>query len=1124
MTRSLSFVCAAALVLFLTSNASAQFNARLQGTVSDATGAVIPGATVTLTNKETNKSQTVQSDPSGVYTFNALPPGTYSLKAELQGFNTFTQDNITIAAEQSQSLNVTLQPGAVTQSVTVTAPTVASLDTENANIGTELINAQVTHLPQFARNPYNLIMLSPNVTMDAGRSGNGQAVNLPNTTGPGGSNSSIFQTENQVPVAANGQRISSNNFMIDGVSVNSLEWGGGAVVTPNQESIKSMVILTDPYSAEYGRNTGAQINVISQNGTNQFHGSGVFRYSDPIFNAYNSWGGPGGALPTRDNDMYKQFAASLGGPVIKNHLFFFFSYEGLRDNTIGYYTGWVETPQFRQAVLNARPNGLLTKLLNAPGSQPRIVSVLNSQCPSGFTAATCRVVGGGIDVGSFTGGIGQYTNTLGGGLDGIPDLEFAQFFNPSNTSGNQYNFRIDYNLGEKDTIAFSDYITRLNTLGGDTSSFSRPMADLVFNPLNTAGTLIENHIFGPTLLNQFRWNYTRFSNNQINSGGNVNWGIPRLEVQDYPISRVTFGAPQGTNTPAALAQNTFEFADILNLVHANHSFRYGGGVRWEQDNNNLAGASRPIYVFSGLWNLANDAPIFEGIGANPNTGGPANAQRYFRTRDYDMFFQDDWKVKPNLTLNLGLRWEYFSPLTETRGKLSNVFFPSAYNAFDARVGAVSGQLYNSIRTDFGPRFGFAYSPLGTSSNFVIRGGFGIFYDRLPDVSFTNTMQNPPFFAYYNICCGTASTSFGTPFANGQILYAFGSSNSPFSYPANPALAQGLNPVTGAPNNGAVSVYGAFPKTTTPYSYIYSMQLEYRMPWNFVASLGYSGSDTHHEVRFADVCFLYTCNSASYFAIYQAQTDVDGNYNALIATLTRQLTHGLQMQVNYRWSKSLDYLSYGGPGAVTNQTYPQNQATEYGPSDYDTPQFFLASAMWHVPTPRHHGLLGILTGGWELNPILTFHSGFPWTPKIGQSVVTPGGPTLAPIRPTVYYGGAKDDQSVAAWETGSNFPGGGAKYFDVKDTGFPGVGRNSFRGPHFFQTNVSVGKMTALPWLHLGEAAELELRMDVYNAFNQTNLLPLGFFSQGTMADQPFFGIADGAMAGRVVQIQARFSF
>ena len=1097
----------------------AQFGARLQGTVTDESGAVVPGVTMTLTSNETGRIQTVTTNGDGVYSFATLAPGAYSVKAEKPGFQTLTHRNVTIAAEQSQNLDLTIQPGQVSQSVTVTAGTVASLDTENANVGTELSDQQVTRLPQFERNPYELLRLSPNVMMDAGRGGAGNAVNLPNTTGPGGTNTSIFQTENQTPISANGERISSNNYMIDGVSVNSLEWGGAAVVTPSQESVKQMVVLTDPYSAEYGRNAGAQINVISQNGTNQFHGSAFFRYADPIFNAYNSFGGPGGALPTRDNDMFRQFGGSVGGPIWKNKLFFFLAYEGLRDSSTNYYTGWVDTPQFDQAVLSQRPNGLLATMLQAPGIQPRIVKVLDAPCPTAFAANACQVVPGGIDVGSITGALRQYTTPLGGGLDSIPDLEFAQFFSPNSTSGNQYNFRVDYNLGSKDTLAFSDYLVYLSTLGADNSGESRPLADLARSPFNTAATLMENHIFSPSMLNQFRWNFTRYKDNQITADKTVDWGLPRLEVQDYPIPRVNFGAPQGTNTPADLAQNTFEAQDTVSHIVGNHSLKYGAGVRWEQNNNNLVGGARPIYVFSGLFNLANDTPIYEGINANPTNGLPADAQRYFRTQDYDVYVQDDWKVTPNLTLKLGLRWEYFTPLKEARGELTNVIFPGPFDAMNAMARQVSGNLYNPDYTDFGPRAGFAWKPF--RSNLVVRGGFGIFYDRLPQVTFSNTMQNPPFFASYGLCCGTASN----PFANGTIQYAFGSSSSPFSYPANSALASGINPATGAPNGASVSVYGAFPNTATPYSYIYSFQLEYQLPANLVASVGYAGSDTHHEPRFVDECFLYPCNNSALSPIYMAQTDIDGNYNALLATLTRSLSRGVQLQVNYRWSKSLDYLSYGGPGAVTNQTYPQNQQTEYGPSDYDTPQFFMASALWQVPSGHfHNGFMKALLGGWEINPILTFHSGFPWTPKIGQSVLEPGGPSLAPIRPTVYYGGAGDSQSNSAWETGSNFAGGGAQYFDIKDSGAPGVGRNSFRGPRFFQTDMSIGKITALPWAHLGEAAQLELRMDVYNAFNQTNLLPLGFFSQGTSADQPFFGIADGAMAGRVVQLQARLSF
>ncbi|MGH9666415.1 MAG: carboxypeptidase regulatory-like domain-containing protein [Bryobacteraceae bacterium] len=325
----------------------AQFGANLQGTVSDASGALIPNATVTLTNNETHRKQTASTSADGFYRFTGLAPGTYALAGEAKNFSKQVLQNVVVNAEQTQGVNLTLHPGEVTQTVTVTGETAPLLQTENAEVGRHVTTREVRSLPQFGRDPYELVRLSPNVTSDMARDGSGNAVKLPNATGPGGSNSSIFQTENQLAVSANGQRLSANDYFIDGVSVNSLGWGGAAVVTPNQESVKQVVVLTNAYSAEWGRNSGAQVSVISQNGTDQFHGSGFFKYDSPGLNAYNKWGGPAGALPVRDDNLFRQFGGSLGGPVIKNKLFWFFSYEGLRQHTNGAYEAWVETPDFR---------------------------------------------------------------------------------------------------------------------------------------------------------------------------------------------------------------------------------------------------------------------------------------------------------------------------------------------------------------------------------------------------------------------------------------------------------------------------------------------------------------------------------------------------------------------------------------------------------------------------------------------------------------------------------------------------------------------------------------------------------------------------------------------------------
>jgi hypothetical protein len=1112
-----------------------QFGAVVQGTVADSSGAVISDAKVTLTSNETQRKQTATTSSDGFYRFTGLAPGNYTLQAEAPNFSQQVLQNVIVKAEEPTGVNLTLTPGEVSQSVTVTGNTEPTLQTENAEIGREISEREVTALPQFGRDPYELIRTAPNVTADMARNGSGNSVGLPNTTGPGGSNTSIFQTENQVPVSANGQRLSDNDYMLDGVSVNSLDWGGAAVVTPNQESVKQVVVLTNAYSAEWGRDSGAQISVVSKNGTDQLHGSGLFHYDSDNLNAYNRWGGPGGALPTRDNNTYRQFAGSLGGPIIKDKLFWFFSYEGLRQTTDGTYTDWVETPQYLQSVIAMRPGSVTTKILQSPGVAPRVLNVLNAPCPGGFGPGTCKQVAGGIDVGSFAGQTGQYIDPLlGGGLDGVPDLEFAQIAAPATNRGNQYNGRIDYDPTSKDFIALSMYFTQLYDLGSDTSTGSRPMADVNFDPLNTAVTVTYTRTLSATMLNEARANLTRFAANQVTSNaGVVNWGIPRLEVQGYPISRLEFGAAQGEATPGIFAQNTYEFRDTLSKVLGNHGLKFGVEIRREQDNNTFIGASRPDYVFNGLWNLANSTPIFEGVAANPLTGGPATSQRYLRTPYDGLFVQDDWKVRPNLTINLGLRWEYFSPPYQKGGTIGNIMFGPDGLA-DSKIVPIH-QLYGSDYKNYAPRLGFAWSPKG-NTNFVIRGGAGIFYDRIPEALFAQALANPPGAATYGICCGSSTN----PFVGGSIVYALGTSSSPFSYPANPKLAQGINPATGSPNGGAVEIYGAQQYMPNPIVYVYSFGIEYKLPWKIALDLGYSGSEGHHLVRLVNQNYLYPNNlnlngAAAFTAVYIPQPDDNSNFNAGLVTLRRNYDHGLQFVFNYRWAKSLDNSSYEGPGFVTNQTYPQNNRLERGPSDFDVTQIYNLATVWDIPTPgKYHGFWKSVLGGWQMDPIITWHTGFPWTPVTGQSVETPGGPSLSPIRPTVYFGGAGSSQSNNAFMTGSNFPAtnatcsnGGANpggcYFNITASGPPGIGRNSFRGPHFFQTDFSFAKNTRLPFF-FGETSTLELRANFFNIFNQLNLQPFSFGGAGTHPDDPFFGISPGGLAGRVVELQARFSF
>ncbi|HEY4379402.1 MAG TPA: carboxypeptidase regulatory-like domain-containing protein, partial [Acidobacteriaceae bacterium] len=680
---------AAAFFLLLASgSASAQFSASLSGTVLDPTQAVVPGATVVLTNDATHATQTVVSGDSGSYQFNSLPPGSYSVVVTAKGFQQTTVSNIAVAAETPRSLNLTVQQGAETQTVTVNGDFVPVLQTADASIGTTINSAEIQRLPAIGANPYELLRTAPGITGDAARAGNGNANFLPNGAGPGGSSSGIYQTENQTQISADGQRVTDNNYTIDGVSVNSLSHGGSAVVTPNTEALGSLTVVSTSYDAADGRNSGAQIKAITKSGTNDLHGSLFFLYDEPGLNSYNKWGGPTNGPRLRVSNKQRTYAASIGGPIVKDKLFLFSSYQGFGQGNNGTALGWVETSQYRSLVQSTRPSSVSAQILAAPGILPRATGVINRGCLDysanqgmypGQTVSTglwCQSVSGGIDIGSPTAGgssqVGIYPaftrptgkaspEEVGGGLDGVPDLQYVSLSIPGHSRGNQFNGRVDYALNANNLIAGSVYFTKLDSYGSANVN-SRQMGDNAFKPLNSAGTLIFIHTFSPSFVNELRGNFTRFYDNGIKDGGNVvNFGIPEVHTEGLPVNQIQFGLPQGVGS--FFAQNTYEIRETMSKTLGSHSLHFGVELRREQDNDNtVASHVRPVYSFRGLWNIANGTPIFEGIVANPNTGGPPTIANHLRSEYYAGFVQEDWKATPQLTINAGLRWELFTPL------------------------------------------------------------------------------------------------------------------------------------------------------------------------------------------------------------------------------------------------------------------------------------------------------------------------------------------------------------------------------------------------------------------------------------------------------------------------------
>jgi len=1189
----------AVLLSFFAVSTYAQFRASIQGTVMDPKANALAAAKVTITNQDTGVvHETVTSD-QGFYRVNELPPGLYTVTVESAGFKQSVSKDIVVEAEQPRGYDITLQVGTVQESVNVSA-NVLGLQTENASTTNTISSQEVLTLPQFGRDPYELIRLTPGVFGDAARQGNGNSFVLPQQVGPGGSNNAIFQTENQVPIVANGQRVTANTYSLDGVSINSLSNGGAAVITPNQESVQEIVVTSASYNAEQGRNSGAQVEVISRGGSNSYHGSGLIKFNDKGLNAFNKFYGPTNVplhsitcedgsftivashCPTRNDQKYRDFAGSLGGPIIHDKLFFFFSYEGLRqNNTVTDRSVTLEAPSFRQYVIQVNPNSLAAKIFKTPGIAPRIsTTIMEKDC--------CSLITNPADPNFHQ--LGQWYQpcqdpkkgpctgmAIGNGPDGINDWGIYDLRVPNSSKGDQFNGRVDYNQG-KNQFFFSSYFVYLDNVNGG----ARPIDDVTLMPHNYVATLGWTRTISSILVNEARFNVTRFAFNQLQPTGNTNYGIPDIELFDFDAGGLgdagsIIGVPSSGTTPGKLSENTFAFRDTMNWIHGPHSSKFGVDITREQNNDNESGFERPIYQFRGLLNFANDACcFFEGVAANPVTGAPPDGQRYFRTAAYSLFFQDDWKIRPNLTVNLGLRWEYFPPITETQNRLSNyIFGPQGF--IDGGVHVVN-QLYNSDKHNFGPRVGFAYSPNVWGEKVVLRGGFGILYNRPYDTEFSNVRQNTPFFAQASLCCFFDPGPITGPPPGSNILYALGTNSQANSFPANPGLAFGVAPDGALCGNQActtanrVDIFGSLPNEPTPYVYVYSLQTQLEPVHDLQITVGYQGSRSRKLVRTIDlnrytpgqnfdacnpVTPGKTCGSSDgvqtsspdgipcgptnpacpadivvgnnrFGRVFVPLPDVNASFDAGIFQATRRFSHGLSLSALFTLSHSIDTASYE---IGFQQTDPSNQLLDRGNSDYDVRRHFQFSGYWELPFLRsRHDFMGSVFGGWTLGGILDKHSGFPFSALIGSCDTNNdrNGDGYCPDEPFAYHGGVIRNPSKQQFINGI-FPNPANNFAAEFDTTTKGPGcrcRNIFTGPGYTDVDISVDKIFTLPHTRLfGEAAKLDFRANFFNAFNILNLQDLVPATSSTdIINSNSFGRASDGLSGRVIEFQLRFSF
>ncbi|WP_263410035.1 TonB-dependent receptor [Terriglobus tenax] len=1136
-------VRAAALVAFALAMpvmVLAQYRAGLQGTVTDTDGAVIPNAKIKLVDKATNRTLETTSSAEGTYSFPRLAPSNYSMTVEVTGFVKQELANVTIQGETTTGLDVKMQVGAITETVEVTDAT-PLINTQNAQVGGTISTQQIQSLPSNGRDPFQLLQLAPGMFGDSSRNSGGGANNLPGNAGPGGAGttSSVFQAENQVQVSANGTRNISNNMQIDGVSVNSLAWGGAAVITPNEESVKEVRVSANPYDAESGHNSGGQVQVVSKGGSNDWHGSGFFKMHRPGLNAYQKYNGPNNSPVQRDANRFNQFGGSVGGPIWKNKIFFFFSYETLRNNGTSFGNGWYETPQFIQTLASRKPNGIGTRLYNYQGMGVSYSAVSGQNCASiGLSASSCRDVAGGLDLGSPTNTalgtpdptyVSSGTPGIGGGFDGVPDIFNVQTVNPTRSTAQQFQGRADAQITQHDLLTYTMYWVPVNTV-----SYNGPVRSANLwnnNRLNYTAAVVWNHTFSPTLVNEARGNVTRWYFNELTSNPQEPWGLPTLTT-DTPGTLTGGIQPAGAPGPGIFYQTTYNFRDVMTKTIASHTIKAGADLYWEQDNDVQSGAARPQYFFRNLWDVANDVPYRETGNFDPRNGSPTANKKYIRSNIWAGFIQDDWKVLPNLTINAGLRWEYYSPVREKYGNISNVVLGQGSALLTGASIRVGGDLYQASKNNWGPQIGFAFTPkTAWSKPLVIRGGFGIGYNRMQQAITLNGRANPPLVTSLTLQCSDVNARTGC----GDILYQTPSSPTSFDgYPSNPAARQTFD-ANGLPTTGTALTLTGFPSfIPTPVTYGYSMTVSQDLGANWVATFGYQGSSTRHYTRQLNLNWNYpNIRNARVQNMYYYVNDANANFNAGWAEINHRFSRMFDIDAQYRYAKSMDT----GSNDYFIGEYPYDIRYATGPSDYDVKHNVKLYGTFRPVLFRGNNWREKVAGNWEFSGIMNWHSGYPWQPVYSNYAgnVVYNGSGYSTLRAGGYRGGAGSSQSNDAFRNGSNYSGGALNYFTLPNytagSGIPpapGVGRNSLRGPGYFNLDMAAQKGFGLPkWGFLGENAKFVIRADFFNILNKLNLNPTSIsnsISSDGVTSNPQFGIAQSALGARVIEFTGRFNF
>lgn len=1060
LKTSLIIVSLALLLLSVSPTGAQTDKASLRGTVTDPNKAVVVGAEINLTNEETNETRTTVSNGEGEYTLATLSPGRYLLKIAAPGFET-RAENIIIPVNQALRLDAELWVASVTvDDHMIVTDMLSPLKQDSASLGTVIENRQVEGLPLDGRNFYELTLLVP-----------GAAPAAPGSAG---------SVRGDFAFSVNGAREDGNNFLLDGVyNVDpKLNTFG---VRPPVDAIREFEMLTSTYDATFGRNGGAQVNVVLKSGTNEFHGSAYEFFRNGALDARNFFAPPDEAAPKYQRN---QFGLSLGGPIRTDRTFFFADYEGTRS---------------REGI---------TRITNVPTLRERVGDFSQSLSVP-IDPFTGQPFPGNVIPESRQSAIGRAIAALYPAPNrAVPFQNFVS--SPTERDRNDsFDVRLDHSIGQR-----SDLIFRYSFNDRDLfQPFTGPTFSLVPGygarvPRRSQNAMFgETHVFSPTFVNEARVAFNRVALGvfQESTGTSINRqvGLPELSAnpRDFGLSFITIAgfSPLGDegNNPQHSVTNTYQLLDTASYVRGSHLMKFGFDFRLTQQNAFRDVQSRGFLTFSPFAQVTGNAlgDLLLGFPLLTGAAHVDNAQ-HLRTRSLNLFFNDSWRVTSRLTLSAGLRYEYNSPPVDAQDR-ANVYDPATRSLVAVGTGGIPRGGFEADKNNFAPRLGFAWT-LGAQEQTVLRGGYGIYYDQSALAPGEALYFNSPYFDF----------------------------NLFFSLPGLPLTLDNPFP-SFFPVPLPDSALAIQRDLRTPYMQHWNLNVQQRLGRSRVLEVAYVGSKGTKLISARDInqgvpnALGFVLRPVQQFDdINILESRASSNYHSLQARFQQQLSGGLSLLSSYTWSKSIDDAS-GFFTSAGDPNFPQdsfNTRAERGRSNFDVRHRLSVSYAYDLPFGRgraflaNDGWLSQLLGGWQTYGIVTLQTGRPFTvallPEIDNSGT--GRSSLgfgANDRPNIVGDPQLSNRTPEQWFNPAAFA------FPARGT-FGNAGRNILEGPGYANVNASLLKNT-----YLSESVNLQLRAELFNLFNHPNFnLPDNFLGS------PTFGRITSAREPRHIQFAVKLLF